>query len=144
MKYKKWVDPLLFSISFLVLYFAFVLAMLLFGDFPNGSYAPAAMAVLFALAWLGLALPIHCIKYSKTIAQEQFAPLFCVYHVLVLGALHVLPFNLTGEGWIVALFAVWDIIWLVTPLAVRTVKRRRAEKGAAEQTDVPPEQEKNQ
>ena len=97
-------------------------------SFPHGSYAPAAWVVLFTLAWLILALPIYCIRYSKTIVDEKLKFLFSTYNSLLIIVLHILPFNLQGETTIIVLFILWVLFWNIVPLICRLISRKHEEK----------------
>lgn len=120
-KVKKYIYPFIFSAVFLILYvlLAFLFAVVI--HFPHGSYAPAALLVLFTLAWVMIILPIYCTIYSKIILNEKFKYLFAAYNCLILCVAHILPFNLHNEQYIAVAFLVWVIIWNTVPLLLRLI-----------------------
>ena len=125
---KKYIYPIAFCAIFLILYPSFMLLLTKLISFPHGSYAPAAWAVLFTLAWLILALPIYCIRYSKIIVDEKLKFLFSTYNSLLIIVLHILPFNLQGETTIIVLFILWVLFWNIVPLICRLISRKHEEK----------------
>ncbi len=127
-KIKKYIYPIAFCAIFLILYPSFMLLLTKLISFPHGSYAPAAWAVLFTLAWLIFALPIYCISYSKIIVDEKLKFLFSIYNSLLIIVLHILPFNLQGETTIIALFILWVMFWNIVPLICRLISRKHEEK----------------
>ncbi len=133
-KIKKYVYPYIFSAIFLILYItlAFILTKVI--SFPNGSYAPAALAVLFTFVWILIVLPIYCVKYSKIIVNERLNFFFVIYNFLILAIIHVLPFNLQNEKRIVIDFLIWVSVWCVVPLVIRLIHRKRKEKATTEET----------
>ncbi|MBQ7106990.1 MAG: hypothetical protein IJN93_05700 [Clostridia bacterium] len=133
-KTKKFIYPVIFSALFLILYISFVLLLTTVISFPNGSYAPAALAVLFTFAWLIIALPIYCIRYSKIIVDEKLKFLFPVYNSLLIILSHMLPFNLQGETRIITHFVLWVLFWNMVPLICRLISRKYEEKDAEKET----------
>ncbi|MBQ8360103.1 MAG: hypothetical protein IJX37_09430 [Oscillospiraceae bacterium] len=127
-KTKKYIYPFVFSAAFLSLYFAFVLIITQFIDFPYGSYAPAAWAVLFTFAWLIVALPIYCIRYSKIIIDEKLKFLFSIYNSLLIIVSHILPFNVWGEWRTLTHFVLWVLFWNILLLVFRLISRKYEEK----------------
>ena len=127
-KIKKYIYPIAFCAIFLILYPSFMLLLTKLISFPHGSYAPAAWAVLFTFAWLILALPIYCIRYSKIIVDEKLKFLFSTYNSLLIIVLHILPFNLQGETTIIVLFILWVLFWNIVPLICRLISRKHEEK----------------
>ena len=127
-KFKKYIYPIAFGAIFLILFPSFMLLLNKLISFPHGSYAPAAWAVLFTLAWLILALPIYCIRYSKIIVDEKLKFLFSTYNSLLIIVLHILPFNLQGETTIIVLFILWVLFWNIVPLICRLISRKHEEK----------------
>ena len=127
-KAKKFIYPFVFSAAFLSLYFAFVFIITQFIDFPYGSYAPAGLLVLFTFAWLLIALPIYCIRYSKIVIDAKLRFLFSFYNSLMIIVSHVLPFNLQGETTIITHFVLWVLFWNIGPLVWRLLSRKYEEK----------------
>ena len=127
-KIKKYIYPIAFCAIFLILYSSFMLLLTKLISFPYGSYAPAALAVLFTLAWLIIALPIYCIRYSKIIVDEKLKFLFSIYNSLLIIVLHILPFNLQGEITIIVLFVLWVLFWNIVPLICRLSSLKHKEK----------------
>ncbi|MBQ8752510.1 MAG: hypothetical protein IJZ13_05335 [Clostridia bacterium] len=123
-KMKKFLYPFVFSAAFLILYGVLALLLTTVFSFPNGSYAPAALVVLFDLAWVLLALPIFCIRYSKIVVDEKLRFLFSAYNALLIIVAHLLPFNWQGETAILVLFMLWGVFWTFSPLLVRLLFRR--------------------
>ena len=123
-KMKKFLYPFVFSAAFLILYGVLALLLTTVFSFPNGSYASAALVVLFALAWVLLALPIFCIRYSKIVVDEKLRFLFSAYNALLIIVAHLLPFNWQGETAILVFFMLWGVFWTFSPLLVRLLFRR--------------------
>ena len=123
-KMKKFLYPFVFSAAFLILYGVLALLLTTVFSFPNGSYAPAAWIALFALAWVLLALPIFCIRYSKIVVDEKLRFLFSAYNALLIIVAHLLPFNWQGETAILVFFMLWGVFWTFSPLLVRLLFRR--------------------
>ena len=135
-KVKKYIYPFAFSATFLILYISFVLLLTKVISFPYGSYAPAAWAVLFVFAWLLIALPIYCIRYSKIILDEKMKFLFCAYNSLLIIVPHILPFNFQGEKEIISYFILWVLFWNVVPLVWRLLSRKYEEKDTEKEIQV--------
>ena len=125
-KIKKFLYPFVFSALFPILYFSFIFLIGTFIPFPYGSYAPAALAVLFTLAWLILALPIWCIKYSKMIVDEKLKFVFAAYNALLIIVTHILPFNIQNEMWVFYYFVIWVLFWNTAPLVFRLACRKNS------------------
>lgn len=125
-KIKKVLYPFVFSALFPILYFSFIFLIGTFIPFPHGSYAPAALAVLFTLAWLIFALPIWCIKYSKMIINEKLKLFFSAYNVLLIIVTHILPFNIRSEMWVFYYFVIWVLFWNTAPLVFRLACRKNS------------------
>ena len=127
-KLKKYIYPIIFSATFLASYIflAFLLDKVI--SFPHGSYAPAACAVLYTFAWLIIALPIYCIRYSKIIIDEKLKFIFSAYNSLLIIVSHVLPFNLQGEITIITCFVLWVLFWNMLQLVFRLISRKYEEK----------------
>ena len=134
-KAKKFIYPFVFSAAFLSLYFAFVFIITQFIDFPHGSYAPAALAVLFTFAWLLIALPIYCIRYSKIIVDEKLKLLFSIYNSLLIIVSHILPFNVWGEWRILAHFVLWVLFWNIIVLVWLLISRKYEQKHTENETE---------
>ena len=83
-KIKKYIYPFAFSATFLMLYFFLAFLISKVFSFPHGSYAPVALLVLFTFAWLIVALPIYCIRYSKIVIDEKLKFVFSAYSSLLL------------------------------------------------------------
>ena len=128
-KIKKYIYPFVFSAVFLILYIVFVFFII--GkviSFPYGSYAPAALAALFAIVWVIFVLPIYFIRYSKVIVDEKIKFLFAVYNGAVVVITHILPFGfLRGEEKILIAFSVWVALWCVLPPILRLASREMEE-----------------
>lgn len=121
--------PIIFSLSFLILYVAFVFFITEVIPFPYGSYAPAALAILFVLAWLMVALPIYCTRYRKIIINEKLKFLFSFYNSLIIIVSHMLPFNWSGGEIIIILhFVLWVLLWNIVPLIWRLIWSKWEEK----------------
>ncbi len=135
-KAKKFIYPVIFSASFLILYISFVILLTTVISFPHGSYAPAAWAVLFVLAWLIVALPIYCIRYSKIIIDEKLKFLFPIYNSLLIIVSHILPFNLQNEKEIITYFILWVLFWNIVSLVCRLLSRKYEEKDAENETQI--------
>ena len=133
-KVKKYIYPFIFSVTFLGSYILFVFLLSKVISFPYGSYAPAALAVLYTFAWLIVALPIYCIRYSKIIIDEKLRFLFSAYNSLLIIVSHILPFNLQGETRIITHFVLWVLFWNVVPLVWRLISRKCEEKDAENET----------
>ena len=128
-KVKKYIYPLIFSASFLISYISFVLLIITVIPFPYGSYAPAALAILFVLAWLIVALPIYCTRYRKIIINEKLKFLFSFYNSLIIIVSHMLPFNWSGGEIIIILhFVLWVLLWNIVPLIWRLIWSKWEEK----------------
>ena len=135
-KIKKYIYPVAFSAIFLILYISFGLLLTKVISFPYGSYAPAAWAVLFVLAWLIFALPIYCIRYSKIIIDEKLKFLFSAYNSLLIIVSHILPFNLQGEKEIITYFILWVLLWNVVPLIWRLISRKHEGKNTENKSEI--------
>ena len=128
-KVKKYIYPLIFSASFLISYISFVLLIITVIPVPDGSYAPAALAILFVLAWLMVALPIYCTRYRKIIINEKLKFLFSFYNSLIIIVSHMLPFNWSGGEIIIILhFVLWVLLWNIVPLIWRLIWSKWEEK----------------
>ncbi len=135
-KAKKYIYPFIFSVTFLGSYILFVFLLSKVISFPHGSYAPAALAVLYTFAWLIVALPIYCIRYSKIIIDEKLRFLFSAYNSLLIIVSHILPFNLQGETRTITHFVLWALFWNVVPLVWRLISRKYEEKDAEKETQI--------
>ena len=135
-KIKKYIYPIAFCAIFLILYQSFMLLLTKLISFPYGSYAPAALAVLFTLAWLIIASPIYCIRYSKIIMDDKLKFVFCAYNSLLIIAAHILPFNLQGEITIITRFILWVLFWNIVPLIFRLISRKHEEKDIVNDTEI--------
>ncbi len=124
-KLKKYIYPPIFSIGFLSFWIA--VAIITNSLVSNKTYAGAALAVLILLAWLIIALPIYCIRYSKIILDEKFKILFAVYNSFLIIVAHIFPFNLQGEATIVIAFIIWVLFWNTIPLICRLNARKNEE-----------------
>lgn len=133
-KLKKYIYPFAFSAIFLILYIVLILILTKVISFPHGSYAPAAWAVLFTLAWVLFALPFYCVKYSKIIIDEKLKFIFSAYNSLLIIVSHILPFNLQGEKEIITYFILWVLFWNVVPLIWRLISRKWEEKDTENET----------
>ncbi len=129
-KLKKYIYPVVFPLTFLILYAVFLILLSNVFSFPNGSYAPAALAVLFLLAWLAIALPIYGIRYSKIIIEEKFKFLFCAYNSLFNIVPYTLPFDLRGETRLIVYLVLWTLVWNFLPLVCRIISRKEIERDA--------------
>lgn len=109
-KIKKYIYPIIFSAAFLISYIFLTFLLSYVIDFPSGSYAPAALAVLYTFAWLIIALPIYCIRYRKIIIDEKLKFIFAAYNCLLIIVSHLLPFNLQDPK-IIICFAIWVLFW---------------------------------
>ena len=117
-KLKKYIYPFVFSGSFILLYI--ILGITLSLTLENGSYAGAAIAIIFSFAWFLLALPFYCVRYIKIIFAERFRFLFAAYNCIVLTLLHKVPFNLQGNALkYVGCFFVWTLLWSFIPLLLK-------------------------
>ena len=135
-KFKKFIYPVAFSAIFLILYFAFLFLLANVFSFPYGSYAPAAWAAMFVLAWLILALPIYCIRYSKIILDEKMKFLFCAYNSLLIILPHMFPFNWQAETRIITYFVLWVLFWNIVPLIWRLISRKYEDKDSENENQV--------
>lgn len=135
-KAKKYIYPFIFSVTFLGSYIFFIFLLSKVISFPYGSYAPAALAVLYTFAWLIVALPIYCIRYSKIIIDEKLRFLFSAYNSLLIIVSHILPFNLQGETRIITHFVLWVLFWNVVPLIWRLISRKYEEKDAENESNI--------
>ena len=131
-KIKKFIYPLIFSASFILLYI--ILAIVLSVVLDNGSYAGAAFAVLFVAIWSFLIVPFYCIIYCKVIKEEKLKFLFAIYNSIVLSGIHQLPFNLDEDTYIfVGIFFLWAVFWSIIPLIFRSISLKK-------QSNTPPEE----
>ena len=135
-KAKKYIYPFIFSVTFLGSYIFFIFLLSKVISFPYGSYAPAALAVLYTFAWLIVALPSYCIRYSKIIIDEKLRFLFSAYNSLLIIVSHILPFNLQGETRIITHFVLWVLFWNVVPLIWRLISRKYEEKDAENESNI--------
>ncbi len=133
-KIKKYVYPIVFSAAFLVSYIFLIFLIDNVISFPYGSYAPAALAVLYTFAWLIVALPIYCIRYSKIIIDEKLKFLLSVYNSLMIIISHILPFNVWGERRILTHFVLWVLFWNILLLVFRLISRKYEEKHTKSET----------
>ena len=134
-KAKKYICPVIFSATFLVSYILLVFLLSKVISFPRGSYAPAALAVLYTFAWLIVALPIYCRTYNKIIIDVKFKFVFSAYNSLVIIVSHVLPFNVRGEWRILTHFALWVLFWNEILLVFQLISRKYEEKHAENETE---------
>jgi len=123
---KKYIYPLAFSAMFMILYSA--LCILLDCVVENGSYAGAALAILFAGAWAVIVVPIYCVKYSKVVYKETYKYIFAVYSGLALSFSHLMFFDF-DSGVIGGMFFLWVLLLTLLFLALRLYSEKQADNG---------------
>ncbi len=131
-KLKKYIYPLVFSFGFIAFWVALV--KIINVTSTGEGYGGLGLAMLILFAWLIVALPIYCIRYSKIIVDEKLKSLFCAYNFLLIIVAHVLPFNLQGETRIVIYFILWVLFWSVFPLFWRLISRKHEENDTENET----------
>ena len=134
-KVKKYVYPIIFSATFLISYIFLIFLLSKVISFPHGSYAPAAWAVLYTFAWLIVALPIYCTRYTKIIIDEKLKFLFSAYNSLFIIVSHILPFNVWGEWRIITHFVLWVLFWNIVVLAWLRISRKYKQKNTENETE---------
>ena len=134
-KIKKYIYPPIFSAGFIAFWVAVVLIINTTATGDEG-YGGLGIAMLILFAWLILALPIYCIRYSKIIVDEKLKFVFSVYNSLLIIASHVLPFNLQGELTIIIYFVLWVLFWNFFPIVWRLLSRKYEEKHAENTTQL--------
>ena len=77
-KIKKYVYPFIFSIGFIVL--GRTTGLIVNATTGTDGYRRLGIALLILFAWLLVALPIYCIRYSKIILDEKLKFLFPFYN----------------------------------------------------------------
>ena len=127
---KKFISPIIFSISFLVLWQLTLVTIEV--ALPRGDYGGLGIVMLVLFVWLIFVLPIYCIRYSKTIMEEKFRFLFAAYNSILIFS-HMIPFSLDDEWMIIIPFVLWVLIWNFAFLLARILVAKRAKRIPAEQ-----------
>lgn len=113
-KAKKYIYPFVFSLGFLAVWVGFVT---LFNKIFDGvDYGVIELGILVLFAYLIIGVPIYCMKYGKLIVNEKNKIWLAGYNTLVIIAVHLLGFDLSGETTIAILFILWVLLWNALPL----------------------------
>ncbi len=131
-KFKKYIYPPVFSFGFTASWIALV--EIINATSSGEGYGGLGVGMLILFAWLIVALPICCIRYSKIIIDEKLKFVFSAYNSLLIIISHVLPFNLQGETEIITYFILWVLFWNVFPLFWRLISRKYEENDTENQT----------
>ncbi len=124
-KIKKYIYPLIFFVGFIVFRYTLVSVINAFGT--RGGYGGLGLGLLALLAWIVIAIPFYCIRYSKLIVDIKLYYLFAIYNALAIIVGHVLLF-ISVDTQIIVYFSLWVIFWNVLPLAMRLTSRKNSDK----------------
>lgn len=113
-KAKKYIYPFILSAGFIV----FGRTVGLIVNATTAGYGRLGLAFLILFAWLLVALPIYCIRYSKIILDEKLKFLFTFYNAFVLSLFSI--FHLEGARFMYSsIHFVWVAILTLIPLLIR-------------------------
>ncbi len=123
---RKYIYPPFFSVGFIAYWFATV--QILNATSSSGDYGALGIGMLILFAWLLIALPIYCTRYSKLLVDDKLGFLFELYNSVLIIVSHLMVFNFWGEILVVVCFSLWVIFWNTVPLAIRLISRKKADK----------------
>ena len=132
-KIKKYIYPIIFSFGFTVSWMALV--DIINTTSSGENYGGLGIGMLILFAWLIVALPIYCSRYSKIIIDEKLRFLFSAYNSLLIIISHMLPFSLQGETTIITCFVLWVLFWNILLLVFRLISRKYEEKHTENKTE---------